>query len=180
MISSVSGAKLGSQCRHLLLTGARDFFHDPITVLRLPPVREIEVGNPREVHRVAGHENPAVFQRGCGDDEVGVAVGTAALAGEYREVCRTVEDCVRERQDERVLAERGQLGQEPGCALLLVALLDLESSADGERELPVVSSTRIVATGWRLFQGTAQSRLCSMMAINSRCRFGPSTTRQRS
>src|SRR5712691_7905575 len=72
---------------------------------RLPPVLDGQPWNPVEMRDVSGDKHAPVFQRGGGDDEVGVVAWVAALEGGDPEVCRPVEDFIADRVDERVLAE---------------------------------------------------------------------------
>jgi hypothetical protein len=72
--------------------------HECQTVNGLSPVFDHQTRNPDEVSRVTGDEDAAGFDRGCSNDEIGIATRLAALVGERPKISGTIKDGVGDRQ----------------------------------------------------------------------------------
>lgn len=77
---------------------------------------------------IARHEATTMLNRRSGNEDIGIRARMTSLTGKDPEVGGPVENGVRQRQNERVAAEREKPRELCRCCHLLVAADDLETS----------------------------------------------------
>lgn len=89
--------------------------------LWLPPIQYRETWNPPQRPLIAGDQGTLMFESGFGDHEVGIVIRVTVLTREYPQIRRSIPNRVRHGQNQRVLAENGEIRQLTCRSLLLVA-----------------------------------------------------------
>src|SRR2546426_10464842 len=91
--------------------GHESHAHRPSRELWLAPVLNPQSCNPGKMRGVSCDEHAPLFKGRSRDQQICVSLRKAALAGRDPEIRGSVKYGIGNRQDERVLAERGELLQ---------------------------------------------------------------------